>query len=134
MRRLPGRYWPRVAVFTAVQEFGTVLNSPRWNVVTKPLLDTGADWCPLSLTTTAATISTTATAAPAQTQVIRDLRRERAAALRLRDPGSQSSRPGASSCQVPAAARASPPDVPPRGVPPRFPAPCWTGARRGRAS
>src|SRR5690349_25124088 len=109
MRRLPGRDWPRVALVTAVQEFGTVLNSPRWNVVTKPSWDTGAAWCAFSLTATAATISTTATAAPIQTQVIRDLRRDRAAALRLRGPGSQSRwAPGWSPCRVPAAARASP--------------------------
>src|SRR5689334_267237 len=105
MRRLPGRYRPRVVAVTAVQEFGTVLSSPRWNVVTKPPWDTGAAWCPLSLTTTPATISTTATAAPAQTHVRRDLRRERAAALRLRDPGSQPTWPGSSSCQLPAGDR-----------------------------
>jgi hypothetical protein len=38
-RRLPGRYWFSVAAVTAEQAFGTVLNSPGWNVVT---MDSGA--------------------------------------------------------------------------------------------
>ena len=110
MRRLPGRYWPRVALVTAVQESGTVLSSPCWNVVTNPSCEAGAAWWPPSMNSTPATMSTTASAATPQTQVIRDRRRERAAALRLREPG-PGPQPGSSrlsSCQEAAGAWASP--------------------------
>src|SRR6266566_1785607 len=121
MRRLPGRYWFKVALVTAVQALGTVLNSPGWNVVTNPSLDTGAaSWRPVR-NSTPATMSTTASAAAPQTQVIRDLRRERAAALRLREPGpgsaAQPGRSVSSSCQVAAWPSASPPTAGPASLP-----------------
>src|SRR5262245_37367905 len=93
-RRLPGRYWFKVALATAVQARGTVWSSPRWNVVTNPAPGFGAGCSPPSMTSTPATMSATAAAAPPQTQTMRDLRRERAAALRLRDPGVTGSWPG----------------------------------------
>ena len=88
----------------ALQAQGTVLKSPRWNVVTNPALESGAELCRPIRKTTPATMSTTTSAATPQTQVIRDLRRERAAALRLREPGAGSAaQPGrsvSSSCQA----------------------------------
>src|SRR6516225_7765808 len=80
MRRLPGRYWFNVALVTAVQALGTVLNSPGWNVLTNPALESGAASCRPIRNSTPATMSTTTSAATPQTQVIRDLRRERPAA------------------------------------------------------
>src|SRR6516164_8497213 len=113
MRRLPGSYWFKVALVTAVQAPGTVLNSPRWNVVTNPPLETGAASCWPIRNSTLAMMSTTTSAATPQTQVIRDLRRERAAALRPRqpEPGSaaQPGRSVPSSSQAAAWSPASPP-------------------------
>src|SRR5215472_17525291 len=113
MRRLPGRYWFNVALVTAVQAMGTVLNSPCWNEVTNPALESGAASCRPIRNSTPATMTTTTSAATPQTQVIRDLRRERAAALRLREPGpgsaAQPGRSVSSSCQVAASPAASSP-------------------------
>src|SRR6516225_7825262 len=113
MRRLPGRYWFNVALVTAVQALGTVLNSPRWNEVTNPALELGAASCRPIRNSTPATMSTTTSAATPQTQVIRDRRRDRVAALRLREPGPGSTAlPGrsvSSPCQVAASPAASSP-------------------------
>src|SRR5262244_448392 len=124
MRRLPGRYWFRVAGWTAVHALGTVLNSPGRSVVTNPAPELGAGLPPPSMTSTPATIRATATTAPPQIQRMRDLRRERAAALRLRDPAGTGPWPGSgkSSQPVTSGAGASstarcPPWLPALGLP-----------------
>src|SRR5215472_4173062 len=134
-RRLPGRYWFNVALVTAVQALGTVLTSPRWNVVTNPALESGAvSWRPIR-NSTPATMTTTTSAATPQTQVIRDLRRERAAALRLREPGPGSAAepgpPVSSSCQVAASSAAGAAWLPVAGLACARRCPAPSSAHRG---